>query len=568
MKKIIAKLLKEALSKEAIKIDEEKIISLLEAPPSPDMGDYAFPVFFLAPQLKMPPKDIALKVRQNIPSHPPEIESIETIGGYINFYVNRVALAENLVKKILKENKNYGSFELEKLEKVMVEFSQPNTHKAFHVGHIRGTSLGESLARIFEFAGNQVVRANYSGDTGMHIAKWIWCYQKHHKKSKLKNDESWIASIYVDAVKRLAKDKKGNLKAEVEEINRKLEEKTDKKLNSLWEKTRQLSIDSWKKIYQELNTRFDVHFFESEMESYGKEIVIKLLKSKIAKNSEGAVIMDLNDYNLGVWVLLRKDGTVLYSAKDLALAEIKFKELKIDKSIYITASEQDLHFRQLFKTLELMNFKPLYKMLHVSYSLVRLPHGKMSSRTGDNILYSDFMDEMKKYAKKEIKKRFPKIPKKELDERALKISVAAIKYSMLRQGANRVIVFNKKEALNFDGDSGPYILYSYARATSILKKSKTKERNISVRELEPKEIELVKKLSEFPAIVLNAYKNLSPSLIANYSYQLAQIFNEFYHSCPVINQPNEAFRLTLVESFRIVLKNALWLLGIDVLEEM
>ncbi len=533
------------------------------------MGDFAFPCFFLASTLKEEPAQIAIAIRADIGKPPRGFQDIQTSGPYINFFIDRTALAKNVILEILLQKDNFGKLDFGKGKTTMVEFSQPNTHKAFHVGHIRGTSLGESLARIFEFNQEKIIRANYSGDTGMHIAKWIWCYQKYHSKKKLKKDESWIASIYVDAVKRLAKNKK--LQEQVDEINQKLGTREDKKINSIWKKTRQMSVDSWIKIYNELNTHFDIHFFESEMERAGANMVDELIKRRIAKISEGAVIINLKKYKLGVWVLLRKDKTVLYPTKDLALAKKKFEEHKIDKSIYVVGSEQDLYFKQLFKTLQIMGLKPEKKLQHVSYGMVRLPKGKMSSRTGDNILYSDFIEELKNYTKKQIKKREPKISKTNLEKRALVLSIAAIKYSMLKQTPNKNIIFNKKEALNFEGDSGPYILYSYARACSILKKAKIKTtltQELQILKPEIKEVELIKKLSQFQNIIANSYLNLNPSVIANYSYQLAQIFNEFYHACPVIGSKNEIFRISLVEAFKQVLKNSTNLLGIKVVEKM
>ncbi len=509
--------------------------------------------------MKKSPVQIASEIAGKIKSK--EFEKIEAKGPYINFFVNRNNLAEETLKEIITKREKYGKGN--EKSKVMIEFSQPNTHKAFHVGHIRGTSLGESLARINEFMGNKVIRANYSGDTGMHIAKWIWCYQKYHKNEKLQEDESWIAGIYVDAVKRLAENE--TLQEEVDEINRKIESKDDKKINELWKKTRELSIKSWGKIYKELGTRFDVHYFESEVEMPGKKIAQDLVKKGIAVISEEATIMDLKEYNLGVWVLLRKDGTVLYSAKDLALAERKAKEYKVNRNIILSADEQNLHFRQLIKTLELMKTKE--KFIHVNYGMVRLPSGKMSSRTGDNILYSDFINELKEYAKSEIVKR-EKISGKELEERALAISIAAIKYSMLKQSSNNVIVFDKEEALNFEGNTGPYLLYSYARAKSILEKAEYKQKRGKIEKIEDNEKKLINEMSKFKEIVENAYKELSPNVLANYAYQLSQSFNEFYHSNKVIGSEEEQFRLSLVDCFSQVLKNALFLLGIKVIEKM
>jgi arginyl-tRNA synthetase len=560
MKQIIFKLLKKEVD-----LDFSEIESLIEIPPNQEMGDFAFPCFIFSKKLKKSPNKIAEDLKNKI-KLPKEIEKVEIKGSYLNFFINKKIFVKKLVDEILEKKKNFGKKEIGKGKKIMIEFSQPNTHKAFHVGHIRGTSLGESLSRISEFFKEKVVRANYSGDTGMHIAKWIWCYEKFHSKEKLKDDESWIASIYVDAIKRLTKNEK--FQEEVNQINKKIEDKSDKEINELWKKTRILSINSWKKIYNELNTNFNVHYFESEVEKKGKTIALQLLKKGIAKKSEGAVIIDLKKYKLGVWVLLRSDGTVLYSAKDLFLAEKKFKDYKLDKNFYVIANEQDLHMKQLFKTLELMKFQNVKKMYHISFNIVRLPTGKMSSRTGENILYSDFMKELIEYSKKRIKERRIKLSKQELEKRALVVSIAAIKYSMLKQGANKIIIFKKEDALNFEGDTGPYLLYSYARASSIIRKSKIKSENFKIKNLESKEFELTKKLSQFPEVIANSYKNYNPALIANYSYELAKLFNEFYHLCPVINSENEIFRLKIVKSFRIILKNSLHILGIETLEEM
>jgi len=564
MKDIIAKLLKKAFTEKEINLNEKQIEALLEIPPSSELGDYSFPCFSLAGVLKENPAKIALEIRNRIPKSE-AIDYVQANGSYVNFFLNKKKIAKDLIKEISLKKSKFGSMKF--FARSMIEFSQANTHKAFHVGHIRGTSIGESLARILEFAGEKVTRANYQGDIGMHVAKWIWCYKKYHSKEKLKKDEAWIAGIYVDAVKKLAQNEK--LQVEIDVINKKLSEGSNKNLNALWKKTRRLSLDSFEPIYRQLNTHFNKYFFESQLEKRGKEIVEELLKKKIAEFSDGAVIVDLKKYNLGVWVLLRKDGTVLYSVKDLALAEKKFEEFKIKKSVYVVGTAQSLHMAQLFRVLELMSFKQAKNCTYVPVTEVRLPTGKMSSRTGENILYSEFIDEITSYSSKEIKKRFPSISKSELEKRAMKISIAAIKYSMLKQNTNKVLIFSKEDALNFEGDSGAYILYSYARASSILRKAgKTKKQFAINKELEKVEFELIKKLMQFKDVVFNSYNNMNPSVIANYSYQLSQLFNEFYHSSQVIGSENETFRLNLVSSFRQVLKNSLYLLGVETIEEM
>lgn len=557
----------------ATQLKAEEVDKLVETPPNLDMGDYAFPCFVLSKpktdemwdnvekdffETKSPVEIAKHLVEKIKPTN--EIEAVRAVGPYVNFFVNKKELA----KQVIKIKDNYGKGK--ESGKIMIEFSQPNTHKAFHVGHIRGTTLGESLARIYEMLGKKVVRANYSGDTGMHIAKWIWCYLKYHSKEKLKDDEEWIAGIYVDAIKRLTKNEK--LQEQVDEVNRKLEEKSDKNVNELWKKTRALSIKSWDKIYDELGTKFDRHYFESEMEMAGKSIAQELLKKGIAELSDEAVIMNLEKYKLSVWVLLRRDGTVLYSAKDLALVDHKLKDQKLDEYFIITADEQNLHFRQLFKTLELMGIEKKDEFKHLGFGMVRLPHGKMSSRTGDNILYSNFKEGVTDFAKKGILEKWKKIGKKELEDRALKIAMGSIKYSMLSQDPNKVIIFDKEKALAFEGNSGVYLQYSYARASSILKKVGAKKSSVKIGDLSKEEIALMSKISKFPEVVKKSGKQMNPSLIANYCFELCQGFNEFYHSCKVIGSNEEGFRLKLIDSFRTCLKNGLYLLGIEVMDEM
>ena len=554
--KIISSLIK------ITKLKEEEITKLIEIPPDPNLGDYAFPCFILSKVLKRNPNEIAIELSKKIPLSK-EIERIEANGPYINFFINSAILAEETLKKIKKEGEKYGHTKNNK-EKIMIEFSQPNTHKAFHIGHVRNTSLGESLARIMESQGNKIIRANYSGDTGMHIAKWLW-YYLNYSKEKPREEESWFAEVYANAIKKLGDNER--LQEQVNELNKKLEERTDKDLVALWKKTRDLSIKSWKRIYEELGTRFDVHYYESEFEERGKVIAKKLIGEGIAQISEGATIIDLEKYNLGIWVLLRKDGTVLYSAKDLALAEKKFKDFKIDESIILSANEQDLHFKQLIKTLELMKFKYAKNYKHLSYNIVRLPTGKMSSRTGDNVLYSSFKEELANELKKELKKRV-KLSDKELEHRSSVLALASLKYALIKQDMDKIIVFDKEESLRFEGNTGPYLLYTYARAKSILKKANNSKSPLNKISLSEKEKALIKKLSSFPDILAHAYRNLSPNLIANYAYELSQEFNEFYHAEKVIGSENESFLLSLVKAFSQVLKNALNLLGIQTLEEM
>ncbi len=571
-KEVIAELVLKQLKHPALK--KEDILKVIEIPPSPELGDYAFPCFILAKEMKKSPAGIATELAAKIGKKlSVGIEKIGAAGPYLNFFLDKKILVESAVSRILKEKEKFGKAKEAKKGKVMVEFCHANTHKAFHIGHTRNISLGESISRILESRGIKVIRANYQGDIGMHVAKTLWG-MLNLKKLGLQEPENekgrWLGIVYAKA-SQAAKDEK--TAEEINKINQQLYS-GDKKLNDLWKKTRKWSIDYFEKvIYPDFYAKFDRFYFESEVEQEGVKIAKKLLEDKIAKLSEGAIIMDFEKQGLGVFILLKSDGTPLYSTKDLELAELQDKEYAPGRILHIVASEQNLYFSQLIKTVQSYNKKLADKEEHISYELVILPTGKMASREGNVILYDDTLEEIKRLVKAEITGRDKGINSTELEKRAKKISLGAIKYSMLKQSPNKTIVFNEEEITRFEGDTGPYLQYSYARASSILKKAKISEssiKSIKISSLEFHEIELAKKLYQFPDVAEGACRQLNPSSIANYAFELAKLFNEFYHSCPVIHSDKETQkqRLALVQSFRIVMKNALWLLGMDAIEEM
>jgi|TARA_B100000315_G_scaffold66237_1_gene60191 arginyl-tRNA synthetase len=566
MKKKIAILLKKTFVDLKVNLKKEEIENLIEVPPSIEMGDYSFPCFLLAKKLKKNPHEIALKIKEKISDK--NFEDVKVLGAYVNFFVNKKKFAKNIIKEILKDKENFGKTDVGKKEKTMVEFCHANTHKAFHIGHTRNISIGESISRTMEFLGYDVIRTNYQGDVGMHVAKTIWGMfnlKKLRLKIPVKDKGKWLGIVYAKASQMTKNNKK--IAEEVNKINQQLYSK-DKELIKIWEKTRQWSIDYFEKnVYPDFGTNFDRFYFESEVEKKGIEIVKSLLKKRIAKKSKGAIIINLEKYGLDIFLILKSDGTPLYSTKDLYLAELQNKEYSPKKILHIVGSEQNFYFKQLIKTLELINPKIAKKEKHISYELVTLSSGKMASREGKVVLYDDTLKKMMVLAKKQMKKR-NKLSNEELEKRARIISLGAIKYAMLSQNTNKTIIFDENKTVSFEGDTGPYLLYSYARASSILRKTKKQKKSFKIKNPEKIEIELVKKLSQFPEIVLSSYKNLNPSLIANYSYQLAQIFNGFYHSSKVIGSDEEEFRLALVNSFRIVLKNSLKLLGINVVEKM
>jgi arginyl-tRNA synthetase len=568
MKKLVVDVLEKALKKKGVKISKEEIEAKIEVPPSIEMGDYAFPCFFLAEKLRDSPHEIAIELRELIGSpDDTDFDDIQTKGPYINFFIDRKNLARKVVWEAITKKKEYGKTKIGKGKRTMIEFSSPNTNKPLHLGHLRNIAIGESLSRISEFNGEKVIRANLNNDRGIHICKSMLAYQKWGKDQtpedkKIKSDH-FVGIYYVMFEKKFKENKK--LIDEAQELLKKWEEK-DKSTLLLWKLMNNWAIEGFEKTYKTFGIKHDVTFSESKIYTEGKDIIEQGIKKNLFKKEKtGEVKIDLEKEGLGEKVLLRQDGTSIYIVQDLALAKIKFDKYKLDKSFYVVANEQEYHFKVLFSILEKLGFKNK-ELKHISYGMVNLPEGRMKSREGTVVDADELIESVRLMAAKELEKR-EKLSKNELEKRSLIIALAAIKYMLLKVDIKKNMLFNPKESISFEGDTGPYIQYSYARASSILKKAKTQEK-FKIEDLDKKELELVQKISQFQDVVIAAFKAISPSLIANYSYQLAQIFNEFYHECPVIGSENEPFRLALVEAFRQVLKNSLSLLGIDVLEEM
>lgn len=539
----------------------EDIVIVFSRPPDFKLGDIATPLSFeLAKRLKKNPIQIAKDIVDTI-ILPEGVEKAETSGGYINFFFDRNYFSKKTVGSIITENDSYGKGE-KKNDKVMVEYSQPNTHKSFHIGHLRNVCLGDALANIMQFSGYETVRANYIGDVGAHVAKCLWGYMKFYDGVIPENNRGeFLGKVYSEADNKLKESEE--YQEEYKVVLKNLYD-GDKRTIEIWEMTREWSLEEFNRIYQELGVNFDIFLYESEVKDEGTKIAKELLDKGVAKEKDGAVIVDLKEFGLDEFVILRSDGTALYSTKDLALAERKFQDFKIDLSLYVVGSEQKFYFKQLFKTLELMGFKQAKRCYHLSYELVMLEEGKMSSREGNVVLYSELKDVVKKEALNQVRER--NISNAESISEI--VTMGALKYSMMKDN-NKRIIFNWKKALDFEGDTAPYIQYAHARASSILKKLGEINAQFEIEDLNEKEYKLVSLLSEFPEIVEKASIDYRPDYVSNYVYDVAKCFNEFYHECHVINaESNKEFRGSLVKATKIVLHNALALLGIKAPEEM
>jgi arginyl-tRNA synthetase len=564
MKKEVVKLLKKALKAKKIKLSEEKIESMIEVPTNSELGDYAFPCFSLAQEMKTMPSEIALEIREKIGNIPEKyFNEVETKGPYVNFFVNHKEQVYEALKEILKKREKFGKSNLGKRKTILVEFSSPNIAKSFGIGHIRSTIIGNSIANLCEFQGFTTKRINYLGDWGSQFGQLIFGYKKFGNEKKFKKDSlGHLQEIYV----KVNKNKKYIEKSKEE--FRKLEE-GDRENLALWRRFKELSFSEFEKIYDLFGIEFDEYSSEFSTNKYLEKTLKELKEKKLAKKSQGALVVHLKKYNLGTAIIQKSDGTSIYCVRDLAEAKRRYKKYKFEKMIYEVGQEQNLHFKQVFKILELMGYEWSKNCVHVGHGLyLGKDRKRFSTRKGKTADLNEIIDVTQEYAKKEISKRFPKLKQKELKERALKIALASIFYGDLKSKRETNIVFNPKKFVSFEGNTGPYILYSYARASSIIKKAKTKEKFSVPKKLEDKERDLFKNLTEFPLIAAKAFENYDPSIIASYVYSLCKIFNEFYHAHPVIGSEEEPFRLALIESFRQILRNSCNLLGIKLLEEM
>lgn len=564
MKKQVAEIIRKALKNMDVSLKLEDIEARLDTPPTVDMGDFSFPVFFLRDETKMLPDELAIKLRTEIGNiSETDFDDVQTVGGYVNFFLDRKNMARKVVWEAITQKDKFGKSKIGAKKKIIVECSSPNIAKSFGIGHLRSTIIGNSISNIAEFLGYKPVKINYLGDWGTQFGKLIFAFDKWGDEDKLmKNPIEHLMKLYV----------KVNKSKKYEEPSRKAFQKLeqrDRKSLMLWKLFRQMSIQEFKKVYKQLGIEFDVYSGESESVKYTKRVIDELKEKNLLKKSQGAWIVDLNQYNLGVVLIQKTDETTLYATRDLAAAITRFEKYKFEKMIYEVGQEQKFYFQQLFKVLELMGYSWAANCVHVDHGLYLDKNGKkFSTRKGKNVLMQKIFDTTTDLTKKEIKKRFPGLSKDELEKRARKIAIAAIFYGDLKNNRTNNMVFDLKKFTSFDGNTGPYIQYTYARAGSIVRKAKDQTK-FQIIDLNQQELGLVKRLSEFQEVVIDSFEHFNPSTIANYCYSLCQKFNEFYESSWVIDSgENEPFRLALVESFRQILKNGMSLLGIEMLEQM
>ncbi len=563
------------LNEQIIKLLQDAGVSTpieLTTPPNSEMGDLAFVCFGLAKEWKVSPVEVAKKIKKELDSRlrgNDIVDRVEVSGPYVNFHLNSPELA-----RILLEKKNPSTHKLTQ-GKIMVEFAHPNTHKPVHIGHLRNMITGESLVRLLESQGYRVVRANYQGDVGMHIAKCLYgILQTQNSKLKMQKLKTvserakFLGEVYAIGGQVFETDEKA--KKEIEEINAKIYSAEDKEINKLYKLTRKWSLEYFDHIYKRVGVKkFDRLYFESETFELGKKIVLAGLEKGIFKTGEGgAIIFEGSKYGLHDRVFVSSRGLPIYEAKDQALAKLQFKEYKPNKILHVVAKEQTEYFKVVFKALEFTLPESRGKEEHLVYGWVSLKEGKMSSRTGQVILAEWLLDEAEKKIGEVMKERTIKNKNGVIG----RIAKAAVKYSMLKTSIHNDIVFDVNEAVSLTGDSGPYLLYIVARINSIIKKTKNQKNKKTklpgVISLQEKQLLL--ELIKFQDTVQTAAEERDPSQVAKYLFNLAQVFNNFYQVCPVLQAEGDVknFRLALINKVREIMAEGLELLGIDVVEEM
>lgn len=557
----------------------------METPPNPDMGDIAFPLFAFAKIFKTSPLKIATELFSSI-SADEEIKKLgkpEVAGAYLNVFLPKSNLAENVLNKIILEKENYGKTNTLSDKKIMIEFSSPNTNKPLHLGHLRNDALGESISRILKFCNSEVYKVNIINDRGVHICKSMLAYQKLGRgttpeKEGIKSDR-FVGDMYV-AFHKYNQENPEKAEAEAKQMLLDWEAGNNPELMQLWKTMNKWAIDGIKQTYKRTGISFDKLYFESETYLKGKDQILKGLENGIFyKEADGSIWADLSPINLDKKVLLRSDGTSLYMTQDIGTAISRHSDWAFNQMIYVVGNEQEYHFKVLFYILKQLGFKWAADMYHLSYGMVNLPEGKMKSREGTVVDADDLIDSLKKEALQKITENGRETEVGDINTVAENIAVGALHYFLLQVSPKKDMLFNPKESLSFTGNTGPYIQYMGARISSILRKAESEEvknllkNGIVKPELLTHESEwaLLKVLEEFPNQVNKAGERKDPSILTSYLYEVSKNFSRFYRDCPILSTSNSDLcvtRLELARAAKIVLQNAMHLTVIPFMEVM
>lgn len=550
-------------------LSAEEIASSIAVPPEKSMGDYALPCFKFAKAMRKAPVMIANELAQNFVCDE-VIASVEAVNGYLNFKINREGLVKDSLARILNQGENYGKSDLGDGKTVCIDYSSINIAKPFHIGHLSTTVIGGALYRIFKFLGYNTIGINHLGDYGTQFGKLIYAYKNWGEKSAV--EEGGIKELNRLYVRYHAESE--NNPSMDDEARRyfKLIEQGDKECNELFNWFKEITLKDVEKIYAELDVKFDSYAGESFYNDKMQPVVDELASSGLLKESDGAKIVDLEEYNMPPCLILRSDGASLYATRDLAAAFYRKNTYDFDKCLYVVAYQQNLHFKQIFKVLELMGKEWAKDMVHVAYGMVSLldENGNqvaMSTRHGTVVLLEDVLKKCHEKCLEVIENKNPNLPDKELI--AKQVGTGAVIFGALSNSKIKDIAFSYDKILNFDGETGPYVQYTAARIKSVLRKG-GEYADYIVKDINEDEYQLISALSNFPEVVKASAEKLEPFYVTRYAIEVASLFNKFYFNCKIIGEDKdtESFRLALCKATLTVIENALGLLGIKVPERM
>jgi len=555
------------LSKHVQTLSSDEILEMIEIPPNPQMGDFAFPCFKLAKTFRKAPNLIAQEIAGAIQA-PNLFEKVESVSGYVNFFIDKGIFAQSVIEEVLQKEDRFGSSDIGKGKKVIVEFSSPNIAKPFHIGHIRSTVIGNAIHRIYRFLGYETITINHLGDYGTQFGKLIVAYKNWGNRQEVEEDPiPTLLKLYVKFHEEA--EKEPQLEEEAREWFKKLEE-GDQEAKELWQWFREVSLKEFNRVYRLLNISFDSYAGESFYSDKMPRVLKMLEEKNLLVESKGAEIVDLEPYGMPPALIRKSDGSTLYITRDIAAAIYRKEHYDFDKNIYVVASQQNLHFQQWFKIIELMGYEWAKDCIHVPFGLVSLEEGTMSTRKGRVVFLEDVLKKAVEKTKEIIQEKNAGL--ENIDEVAKQVGIGAVVFQELSNNRIKDYIFSWDKTLNFEGETGPYVQYTHARACSVLRKA-TVEMNGSIdyRLLSGEaEMNLIRLIHQFPAVVLEAGKKYEPSMITRHIVDIAQAFNKFYHDTPIIVEDEnlQRARLALVRATKQTIANGLDLLGIAAPEKM
>lgn len=555
------------IKKEVDSLDREEIESLIEVPPSYDMGDYAFPVFKLAKTFRKAPNMIAEELSGKF-GESQYFEKIESAGPYLNFFINKEKLTHTTLETIKEKGDKFGSSDMGQGKRVIVEFSSPNIAKPFHIGHIRTTVIGNSLYKIYKFLGFDTIAINHLGDYGTQFGMLISAYKKWGVKEEIEKDPiNELLKLYVRFNSEAEEDE--SLRDEARYWFKELENRNEEALE-LWTWIREISLKEFNKVYDMLGVEFDSFKGESFYSDRMPKVIEELEEKGLLKESDGAFLVDLDEYDMPPALMMKKDGSTLYATRDMAAAFYRKERYDFYKNIYVVGSQQNLHFKQWMKVLELMGYDWAKDCIHIPFGMVSLEDGTLSTRRGKVVFLEDVLKTATQKTLDIIEERNPDLENKE--EVSKQVGIGAVIFQELFNQRIKDYVFSWERTLSFDGETGPYVQYTYARTNSILKKGEFSIEdsvNYNLLILE-EEINITRLLYGFPQTIIDSMEKDEPFFITRHIVDIAKAFNKFYNVCPIITEDRELkkARMYLTYAVQTVLRTGLNLLGMEAPERM